>query len=75
MKIIGALAFCLGSILGLLLWVIKFSIPMAMIYLIFAFVFQESNYRLWSIEARAVFVILSGVCIYGIFLQEKDLTN
>lgn len=68
--IIFAIAFCFK----MLFWLIKFSIPIAMLYLIFAFIFQESNFKLWSSEARAVFVILSGVCVYGFFLQEKDLT-
>lgn len=74
MIIIKALIVAIAFTLKMIFLMIKFCIPVFVLYLLMAFILQESNFKIWSVEARAIFVILSGVCIYGL-LQEKELTE
>ena len=68
----GLAAFTIGFTLGIALWILKLAIPVVCVYFIFAFVTQESNWKLWTMEVRAFFVLLSAVIVYAVYVYEPQ---
>lgn len=57
---------------SILIYLLRFSIPLVVLWLVFYYVIGIWNMGLWTVEARGFYAVLSLLTVFGILEQIKN---
>lgn len=63
------IGFCFMWVVAIAYMLIRYALPIFILYYLFTFILQNPNIKTWAVETRGFFVILSALSVYGVYLE------